>query len=281
MASGKVERVVCLEASPDPDSVSRPEKMVAQGVQGEVNGYLYRPRCPDVRGPEAGRPPLVLRAHGGPTAMRSPAWNPEVQFWTGHGVAVLEVNYGGSSGNGRHYRERLRENWGITDRDDCICMADAVVAAGLCDPGQMFIAGNSAGGLTVLNALRQTGRFRAGLCRWAVTDLARLATLTHRFERGYLDFLVGDPARDSSRYAHRSPALNAHEITTPVLLIQGDADRIVPLSQATAMADAMIANGGHAELHVYPGEGHGLRSAEHIRSAAERELAFLRRLLRR
>ncbi|AUB78628.1 hypothetical protein BA898_07475 [Spiribacter roseus] len=158
-------------------------------------------------------------------------------------------------------------------------MADAVAARGLCDPGQMFIAGNSAGGLTVLNALRQTGRFRGGLCRWAVTDLARLSTLTHRFERGYLDFLVGDPVRDSARYARRSPALNAHEITTPVLLIQGDVDRIVPLSQATAMADAMIANGGSAELHVYPAEGHGLRNAANIRSAASSELAFVRGML--
>ncbi len=281
MASGQVERIVCLETSPDPDSVSRPEKMVAQGAQGAVHGYLYRPHCPGVSGPEAGRPPLLLRAHGGPTAMRSPAWNPEVQFWTGHGVAVLEVNYGGSSGHGRHYRERLRGNWGITDRDDCICMADAVAAEGLCDPGQMFIAGNSAGGLTVLNALRQTGRFRGGLCRWAVTDLARLATLTHRFERGYLDFLVGDPVAHASLYAHRSPALNADEITTPVLLVQGDADQIVPVSQATAMADAMIANGGHAELHVYPGEGHGLRNAANVRSAASSELAFVRGMLRR
>ena len=278
---GTTEKVVHEGSSPDPDSVSRPEAVTARGPRGNVHGYLYRPRCPDINGPDDRPPPLLVRAHGGPTAMRSPAWNPEVQFWTGHGIAVVEVNYGGSSGHGRAYRERLRRQWGITDRDDCICMAQALAAEGLCDIRQIFIAGNSAGGLTVLNTLRHSDLFRAGLCRWAVTDLARLAMLTHRFERGYLDFLVGDPTANASRYASRSPAANAGEIKTPVLMIQGDADRIVPVSQATAMAEAMVANGGDAELHVYPGEGHGLRRAENIRSAADIELAFVRGLIRR
>ncbi|MEX0386112.1 S9 family peptidase [Spiribacter onubensis] len=276
---GTTERVVDEGACPDPDCVSRPEPVMASGPQGIVHGHLYRPCCPGTRGPGDRPPPLVVRAHGGPTAMRSPAWNPEVQFWTGHGIAVVEVNYGGSSGHGRSYRERLRRRWGIADRDDCICMAKTLAAEGLCDIQEMFIAGNSAGGLTVLNALRHSDLFRAGLCRWAVTDLARLATLTHRFERGYLDFLVGDRKTSASCYAERSPAAHAHEITAPVLLIQGDADRIVPVSQATAMADAMTVNGGKAELHIYPGEGHGLRRAENIRSAAETELAFVRGLI--
>ena len=277
--SGKSEQVVLEGSSPDPDTVSRPEKVISQGPEGDVYGYLYRPRCPGVDGPSDCLPPLLVRAHGGPTAMRSPAWNPEVQFWTGRGIAVVEVNYGGSSGHGRDYRERLRGKWGITDRDDCICMAESLAMQGICDVRQMFIAGNSAGGLTVLNVLRVSSLFRAGLCRWAVTDLERLATITHRFERGYLDFLVGNHKLDASRYTKRSPAINADEIKTPVLLIQGDADRIVPVSQATAMADAMVANGGDAELHVYPGEGHGLRRAQNICSAANTELAFIRRMI--
>ncbi|WP_440995868.1 S9 family peptidase [Arhodomonas sp. SL1] len=279
-ATGRLSRIVGEDLAPDPDAVARPEPITTEGPDGPVHGYLYHPWCPGVSGPRDSRPPLLVRAHGGPTAMRSPAWNPELQFWTGRGIAVAEVNYGGSSGHGRAYRERLRGRWGIADVEDCIRFTQALAARGLFDGRQAFIAGNSAGGLTVLNALRGTTVFAGGLCRWAVTDLARLAALTHRFERGYLGFLVGDPERDAERYAARSPARHAGEITAPVLLIQGDADRVVPVSQATEMADAMAAAGGGAEMRIYPGEGHGLRRAAHIRTAALAELAFVQRHLR-
>lgn len=278
--SGQVRRVVEDVLRPDTRGlVAAPELITGAGPRGPVHGYLYRPQCPGVRGPRGSRPPLLVRAHGGPTAMRSPAWNPEVQFWTGRGLAVLEVNYGGSSGHGRRYRERLYGQWGVVDRDDCVLLTQVVVAAGEADPQACFIAGNSAGGLTVLNALRGETVFAGGLCRWGVTDLGRLAAITHRFERGYVECLLGRAGTHPARYRERSPLLNSAEIRRPVLFIQGENDRVVPAQQAEAMVKAMGRAGTRTELHLFPGEGHGLRRDRHIHAAIMAELAFVRGLI--
>lgn len=279
-ASGHAERVVQDELRPGSrDAVSVPELIAGDGDSGQVYGFLYRPHCPGVRGPGGTSPPLLVRAHGGPTAMRSPAWSPEVQFWTGRGVAVLEVNYSGSSGHGRRYRERLHCQWGTVDSEDCIRLAVVAVAAGEADGHRCIIAGNSAGGLTVLNALRGETIFAGGLCRWGVTDLERLAAITHRFERGYVECLLGRASAHSVRYRERSPLHNAADIRKPVLFIQGEDDRIVPAEQAEKMVEAMNEAGTSAELHLFPGEGHGLRRDRHIQEAIMAELQFVRTLI--
>ena len=261
------------------EAVSLPEPVQAQGPAGAIHGYYYPPRCPGIQPEQAGAPPLILRAHGGPTAMRAPVFEPEVQFWTGRGFAVAELNYSGSSGHGRAYRERLRGQWGLLDRADCRAMARALVDQGRAQAGALFIAGNSAGGLSVLNSLRGASPFAAGLCRWGVADLERLAACTHRFERGYLNHLVGALPEARAAYRWRSPVHHAARIAAPLIMIQGREDRIVPPAQAEAMAAAVAAQGGACALHVYPGEGHGLRQAAHRAHAIEAESAFLQRLL--
>ncbi|MCR9090791.1 prolyl oligopeptidase family serine peptidase [Algiphilus sp.] len=261
------------------EAVSLPEPVQAQGPAGAIHGYYYPPRYPGIHAEQAGPPPLILRAHGGPTAMRAPVFEPEVQFWTGRGFAVAELNYSGSSGHGRAYRERLRGRWGLLDRDDCRAMARALVDQGRAQAGALFIAGNSAGGLSVLNSLRGVSPFAAGLCRWGVADLERLAACTHRFERGYLNHLVGALPEARAAYRWRSPVHHAARIAAPLIMIQGREDRIVPPAQAEAMAAAVAAQGGLCALHLYPDEGHGLRQAAHRAHAVEAEWAFLQRLL--
>ncbi|MHA7835471.1 MAG: S9 family peptidase, partial [Algiphilus sp.] len=271
--------IVGGECSMPSQAVSLPQPIHAQGPAGPIHGYYYPPRCPGIQPEQAGAPPLILRAHGGPTAMRAPVFEPEVQFWTGRGFAVAELNYSGSSGHGRAYRERLRGQWGVLDRDDCRAMARALVDQGRAQAGAVFIAGNSAGGLSVLNSLRGASPFAAGLCRWGVADLERLAACTHRFERGYLNYLVGALPEARAAYRWRSPVHHASRIAAPLIMIQGREDRIVPPAQAEAMAAAVAAQGGACALHVYPGEGHGLRQAAHRAHAIEAEWAFLQRLL--
>ncbi|WP_420427230.1 S9 family peptidase [Algiphilus sp.] len=261
------------------EAVSLPEAVAAKGPAGTIHGYYYPPRCPGIESTQDGPSPLILRAHGGPTAMRAPVFEPEVQFWTGRGFAVVELNYSGSSGHGRAYRERLRGRWGLLDRDDCSAMARALTAQGRARTDAVFIAGNSAGGLSVLNSLRGAGPFAAGLCRWGVADLERLAACTHRFERGYLNSLVGALPAARAAYRWRSPVHHAARICAPLILIQGREDRIVPPEQAEAMAAAMTAQGGLCALHLYPGEGHGLRQAAHRAHAVEAEWRFLQRVL--
>lgn len=261
------------------EAVALPEAVHAEGPSGVVHGYLYPPTSPEHMGPTATAPPLLLRAHGGPTAMRAPVFDPEVQFWTGRGFLVVELNYSGSSGHGRAYRERLRGRWGLLDRDDCRAMARVLVAQGRVHPHALFIAGNSAGGLTVLNSVRGRGPFAAGLCRWGVADLERLAASTHRFERGYLNGLIGRLPEARSAYRWRSPVHHARQVMAPLLLIQGADDRIVPAEQARAMAAAISGSGGRCQLRIYPSEAHGLRRAENRAAAILEELSFAQGLL--
>lgn len=247
------------------------ELVTAETAAGPVYGFLYRPRT-------TARPPLLVRAHGGPTAMKSPVFSPDTQFWLSHGFAVLDVNYGGSSGHGRCYRERLRGNWGRIDSEDCVALARALADRGTVDGARMVISGSSAGGLTVLNAL-QHGVFAGGTSRYGVTDLLRLVDSTHRFEAGYLDFLIGPLPEHRQRYLDRSPVHHADRIRGAVLLLQGEDDPVVPLSQAQAIHDAIQARGGQSELVVYPGEKHGFRKGENLEDSFRRELAFYQRLL--
>jgi dipeptidyl aminopeptidase/acylaminoacyl peptidase len=242
-----------------------------------VHAFAYAPANPHVAAPRDERPPYVVFVHGGPTAHVTGAASAAIAYYTSRGVGVLDVNYGGSTGYGRAYRERLRGMWGVVDVEDVLAAARGLVAEGLADPGRLAIRGSSAGGWTVLSALVRGGVFTAGISRYGVTDLRSLVEHSPDFEAHYIEGLVGPLPASEALYAERSPLTHAGRIDVPVLLLQGADDPVVPPSQSEAIRDALRAHGIDHEYVLYPGEGHGFRSAETIIDALERELAFLRR----
>ncbi|WP_288873190.1 prolyl oligopeptidase family serine peptidase [uncultured Microbacterium sp.] len=248
------------------------------GPHGAVHAFAYPPTHPEASAPDDELPPYVVLVHGGPTAHVTGASSAAVAFFTSRGIGVLDVNYGGSTGYGRAYRERLDGQWGVVDVDDVIAAARGLADAGLADPERIAIRGGSAGGWTVLSALVRGGAFAAGISRYGVADLRMLAAETHDFEASYLDGLVGPLPESEDVYIERSPLTHTDRIDVPVLLLQGGEDRVVPPSQSEAIRDALAARGVDHEYVLYPSEGHGFRSADTIVDALERELRFLGRV---
>ena len=260
------------------EALAEPEALTFATEDGETaHGVFYAPRNASVTAP-ATPPPLLVISHGGPTAATSPALSLKVQFWTSRGFAVLDVNYRGSTGYGRAYRDALRGAWGKRDVSDCVDGAKALIKAGRVDPRRCAIRGSSAGGLTVLGALAFHDTFRAGTSLYGVTDLEGLATDTHKFEARYLDLLVGPLPETRERYRARSPRYHADQITAPVLFLQGLEDRVVPPSQPEAMIAAMTEAGVPSAYLTFPGEQHGFRQAETVRTALLAELSFYGRV---
>lgn len=253
--------------------VARP--VTFDGPHGEVHAFDYRPTHPGATAPDGELPPYIVMVHGGPTAHVSGAASTAYAYWTSRGIGVLDVNYGGSTGYGRAYRERLNGQWGVVDVDDVIAAARGLADAGLADPRRIAIRGGSAGGWTVLSALVRGGAFGAGISRYGVADLRMLASDTHDFEKFYLNGLVGPLPEAEDVYIERSPLTHAERIDVPVLLLQGEDDRVVPPSQSEAIRDALAARGIPHEYVLYPGEGHGFRRAETIVSSLQAELRFL------
>ena len=245
------------------------------GPHGSVHALDYRPTNPDATAPEDELPPYIVMVHGGPTAHVSGAASAAYAYWTSRGMGVLDVNYGGSTGYGRDYRERLDGQWGVVDVDDVIAAARGLAGAGLADPSRIAIKGGSAGGWTVLCALVRGGAFGAGISRYGVADLRMLASDTHDFEKFYLNGLVGPLPEAEDVYIERSPLSHAERIDVPVLLLQGADDKVVPPSQSEAIRDALAARGIPHEYLLFEGEGHGFRRAETIVTALEAELRFL------
>ena len=241
--------------------------------------FFYPPKNDDVRAPEGSRPPLIVKSHGGPTSAAEHVYDPGVQFWTSRGFAVVDVNYGGSTGYGRAYRESLRDRWGIVDVEDCAAAAEALAARGEADPGKLLIRGGSAGGYTTLAALAFRDTFAAGASHYGVADLAALARDTHKFESRYLDRLVGPYPERADLYRERSPLEARDRFSCPVIFFQGDEDRIVPPNQAEAMVEALRAKGLRVDYHLFEGEQHGFRRAGNIVRALEAELHFYREVL--
>lgn len=255
--------------------VARP--VVFDGAHGPVHAFDYPPTNPREQAPADERPPYIVVVHGGPTAHVAGAASTAYAFWTSRGIGVLDVNYGGSTGYGRAYRERLDGQWGVVDVDDVIAAAVGLAASGAADPARIAIRGGSAGGWTVLSALVRGGAFAAGISRYGVADLRMLAAETHDFERHYVDGLVGPLPEAEQVYIDRSPLTHADRIDVPVLLLQGADDLVVPPTQSTAIRDALAERSIPHEYVEYPGEGHGFRRAETIISSLQTELAFLGR----
>ncbi len=261
--------------------ISCPEsvRFGVDGAQGQPgHAFFYPPANSHACVPEDEKPPMIVLVHGGPTARAQDGFSFKVQWWTSRGFAVLDVNYGGSTGFGRAWRNRLRGQWGVVDVADCVAACRHMVATGRVDPKRIAIRGSSAGGMTVLLALAASNLFAAGVSLYGVTDLRALARETHKFEARYLDGLVGPWPAAEDVYVARSPLSVAQRICAPVLLLQGTEDKVVPPSQAHAMAAALRAAGVACSLHEFPGEGHGFRKEATIRQAWEMELAFYGRV---
>ncbi|WP_051267623.1 dipeptidyl-peptidase 5 [Nakamurella lactea] len=242
------------------------------------HGFFYPPVNPEVAAPIAELPPLIVLSHGGPTGASSAALSLSLQYWTSRGFAVLDVNYGGSTGYGRAYRERLTGQWGIVDVDDCCSGAAHLVAGGAVDGDRLAIRGGSAGGYTTLAALTFRDAFAAGVSRYGIGDLEALATDTHKFESRYLDGLVGQYPAQRQIYLDRSPIQHVDRLDCALLVLQGTEDKVVPPNQSISMADAVRAKGRPVALRLYEGEGHGFRMAESVRDAIESELVFYGRV---
>lgn len=264
-----------VDDEPDPAWLPRSRALTFNGPHGPVHAFAYPPTNPEAQGPADELPPYLVLVHGGPTANVGGAASAATAFFTSRGIGVLDVNYGGSTGYGRAYRERLAGQWGIVDRDDVVAAASGLAEAGLADPDRLAIAGGSAGGWTVLCALTATDRFAAGISRYGVADLRALAADTHDFEARYLDGLVGPLPDAEPVYIDRSPLSHLERFTTPLLIEQGLDDPIVPPAQSEAVRDALAARGvAHAYL-PFEGESHGFRRSETIRRSLEAELSFL------
>ena len=237
-------------------------------------GLFYPAFNPDYLPVEGDRPPLLVKCHGGPTAAASSTLDLRVQYWTSRGISVLDVNYGGSTGFGRAYRLRLDGNWGIVDVDDCVNGARHLANQGRVDGSRSVITGGSAGGYTTLAALTFRDYFRAGGSHYGVSDLAALARDTHKFESRYLDSLVGPYPARVDLYRERSPLFHAERLSAPVIFFQGEEDRVVPPSQAEAMAEKLRQKNLPVGYFLFSGEQHGFRKAENIKRALDAELYF-------
>lgn len=239
-----------------------------------AHGFFYAPTNPGIKQTVEQLPPLLVMCHGGPTGATESSLNLKIQFWTSRGFAVLDVNYRGSTGYGRQYRDRLKNNWGITDVIDVCSGVDYLVAQGLIDKNKVAIRGSSAGGYTVLAALTFSDLFKAGASLYGIGDLEALARDTHKFEAHYLDSLVGEYPAQQPIYRDRSPIHHIDQLNCPVIFLQGLQDKVVSPAQAEAMVAALQQKGIMTKYVTFEEEGHGFRQAQNIQRALNEELAF-------
>jgi dipeptidyl aminopeptidase/acylaminoacyl peptidase len=244
----------------------------------KAHAFFYPPANLDYSAPNGEKPPLLVKSHGGPTASTSNSLRLALQYWTSRGFAVLDVNYGGSTGYGRAYRQRLQGNWGIVDVDDCVNGALYLAEQGLVDRDRLAISGGSAGGYTTLSALTFRDAFKAGASYYGVSDLEVLATDTHKFEARYLDGLIGKYPEQKSIYTERSPIHHTQSLACPVAFFQGLEDKIVPPNQAEMMVEVLRQKGLPVAYVAFEEEQHGFRKAENIKRALDGEFYFYSRV---
>ncbi|MFN8590009.1 MAG: S9 family peptidase [Thermomicrobiales bacterium] len=264
-----------LEIEVDPEYISTPEAIEFPTEGGlTAHAFYYPPRNRDFVAPAGELPPLLVQSHGGPTGATSTALSLPIQFWTSRGFAVIDVNYGGSTGYGRAYHQRLDDAWGIVDVDDHVNAGKYLIAQGKVDPERTAIRGWSASGYTTLATLAFRDFFRAGASHFGISDLETMTTDTHKFESRYLDRLIGPYPDRRDIYMARSPIHHLEGFTRPLALFQGTEDTVVPPDQAEKLYDVMNERGLPVAMVLFEGEGHGFRRAENIRRALEGELDF-------
>ena len=263
----------------DSGYLSVPEPLEFPTENGRTaHAFYYPPKNRDYVAPDGELPPLLVMSHGGPTSATSTALDPKIQYWTSRGIAVLDVNYGGSTGYGREYRSRLDGAWGVVDVEDCANGAVYLAERGLVDGGRLMITGGSAGGYTTLCALAFTDTFAAGASHFGVSDVEALARETHKFESRYLWRLIGPYPERADLYRERSPIHHAEKLSCPVIFFQGLEDEVVPPEQAETMFAALRDKGLPVAYVPFEGEQHGFRRAENIRRALDGELYFYSRV---
>jgi dipeptidyl aminopeptidase/acylaminoacyl peptidase len=259
----------------DPDEVSIAMPIDFPSAGGRTaHAFYYAPVNSKFRAPQDELPPLLTLVHGGPTVQASPGYSSAVQFWTSRGFAVVDVNYGGSSGFGRAYRQELAGNWGVVDVEDVIAAARYLVRTGRVDPKHTAIRGGSAGGYTVLVALSTSDAFCAGADYFGISDMTALARDTHKFESRYIDSLIGPLPQAQAIYDSRSPLNHLDGFKVPLIVFQGADDPVVPPNQSERIVDALRARGAPVAYLLYPGESHGFRKPETVIRSLQAELSF-------
>ena len=259
--------------------LSTPRAVEFPTADGQTaHGFFYPPKNRDFTAAAGERPPLLVESHGGPTAAAGTALSLGIQYWTSRGIAVLDVNYGGSTGFGRAYRERLKDKWGIVDVDDCVNGARYLVGQAQVDGDRLMITGGSAGGYTTLCALTFRDTFNAGASHYGVSDAEALAKETHKFESRYLDGLMGPYPEKREVYYERSPINFTERLSCPTIFFQGLEDKVVPPNQAETMVAALRAKGIPVAYLPFEGEQHGFRQAKNIKRALDGELYFYSRV---
>ena len=259
------------ELEVDDAHLSRPEAVTFAGA----HGFYYAPKNAEYSGPDDERPPLIVYVHGGPTAHTPPILQLSVQFFTTRGIAVVDVNYGGSTGYGREYRDRLRGEWGVVDIEDSAAAARYLAERGDIDPARVEITGGSAGGYTTLLALAVRDEFAAGTSQFGVADLVTFHEDTHKFESHYDEYLIGPWPAEMAKYRERSPISHADSISRPLLLLQGLDDKVVPPAQSEVIVKALEERGIPHAYIAFAGEGHGFRKAENQKRALAAHMSFL------
>lgn len=259
--------------------LSVPESISYPSVGGRTaHAFYYPPANQDVRAPEGTKPPVIVISHGGPTGMAASTLKLATQFWTSRGFGVLDVNYGGSTGFGRAYRDALKGQWGVVDVEDCIAGARYLAERGIADPDRLIIRGGSAGGLTTLCALTFHDVFRLGASYYGVSDLKGLDDDSHKFESHYNEYLIAPQPAAAALYQQRSPINHTDKLSRPMIFFQGLDDKVVPPQQSEKMVEALKARGVPVAYVPLEGEGHGFRKAENIVRTLEAELYFYQRM---
>ena len=241
--------------------------------QKMTHAWIYKPISTNKN-----KPPLIVKAHSGPTSSFDGSLNLEVQYWTSRGWLVAEVNYGGSSGFGRQYRERLNNFWGILDPADCISLAQSLIEEELIDPSRIIISGNSAGGLTALTALYKTNLFKAAFCKYPVIDLNAMRFNTHRFERNYLNSLIGNFENNQKKYFERSPKNNIHKINKPILIFHGQKDSVINFKESLDFNKKLLEKNVYSEIVLFEEEGHGFKNIHNKIKVLEKTEKFLKNI---
>ena len=253
------------------NTYSKAETYWFKGYGNEkTHAWIYKPNAPYTK-----KPPLIVKAHSGPTSSFDGSFNLEVQYWTSRGWMIAEVNYGGSTGFGRRYRERLNNLWGIVDSADCIALAHALIEEKLIDPLRIVISGNSAGGLTALTSLFETDIFKAAICKYPVIDLNDMRLNTHRFERNYLNSLIGNFEINQKKYFERSPKNNIHKIKNPILLFHGENDSVINFRESIAFNKKLLERNIYSEIFIFDDEGHGFKNIHNKLEVLRRTEKFI------